>query len=429
MTVENMTYEEMETYLFAIPRFTKKHTQREMNEILVSLGVREESFQIIHIAGTNGKGSVCAYLQGILLQAGITVGMFTSPHLIHMRERFLVNGEMVAREKVLAAFYHVMKVVGEASPPSFFEMMFYLAMVLYQEEKVAVLILETGLGGRLDVTNCIKAPILTGITRIGLDHTEYLGNTIEEVTMEKAGIIKEGIPVVYLESNQSSSTIIRQVATRKKAPFTAVSCENEQNYRFHHKKIDFSYVSSYYNIITVSISSIALYQVENVAIALGIVDQIGEGLKISKEAILKGIEATNWEGRMEEIAESIYVDGAHNVDGIRAFLQTVEAMNEVDLVLVFACACDKNYEDMIQEIATSELFGQVIITQVHSDRGADGTILEAAFRRYGVSKVQNIPNYEQVWLQCKNLQEQGKTIYIAGSLYLVGILKSLSKQT
>ncbi|MFI3176102.1 MAG: Mur ligase family protein [Eubacteriales bacterium] len=428
MTVENMTYEEMEAYLFAIPRFTKKHTQREMNETLVSLGVREESFRIIHIAGTNGKGSVCAYLQGILLQAGISVGMFTSPHLIHMRERFLVNGEMVAREKVLAAFYHVMEVVEEASPPSFFEMMFYLAMVLYQEEKVAVIILETGLGGRLDVTNCIKTPLLTAITRIGLDHTEYLGNTIEEVTLEKAGIIKEGIPVVYLDANQSSSTIIRQIATRKMAPHIAVSCENEQNYRFHHKKIDFSYVSSYYNISTVSISSIALYQVENVAIVLGIVDQIGEELQITNEAILKGIEATKWEGRMEEIVESIYLDGAHNVDGIRAFLQTVGAMNEVDSVLVFACACDKNYEDMIQEIAISELFGQVIITKVHSDRGADGTILETTFRRYGVSQVENVPDYEQLWLQCKNLQEQGKTIFIAGSLYLVGIFKALSKQ-
>ena len=158
--------------------------------------------KVIHVAGTNGKGSVCAYLNSVLQTAGYSVGMFTSPHLESINERFQINGKNVENEQLVHAFERVQRAATvmrrEGMPhPTFFEFLFAMAMVLFEENHVEYAVLETGLGGRLDATNVIKKPAVTVITSVSLDHTEWLGGTIEEIAAEKAGIIKAGVPVVY----------------------------------------------------------------------------------------------------------------------------------------------------------------------------------------------------------------------------------------
>ncbi|MFI3200332.1 MAG: Mur ligase family protein [Eubacteriales bacterium] len=422
-----MTFDEMEVYLLNIPKFGKKHSIDAVGETLVNLGVEQESFQIIHVAGTNGKGSVCAFLNSIFLSAGKTVGLFTSPHLIQIRERFLINGEMASKEKVIQAFYHVMERMERENHPNFFEMMFYIGMYLFTQEKVEYVILETGLGGRLDATNCIQKPMVTILTRIGKDHEQYLGTTLEAITREKVGIMKEGVPMVCLEVEErpSISHIIRQQALEKNVSLFTISTREIQNYRIHHKKIDFLLDSSYYRSIRVTIPSIALYQVENVALVLKSMELLATKLGITKEEIVQGIACTKWAGRMEEVMPNIYVDGAHNVDGIYAFIETIRLKNRNENVLLFAVVDDKDYERMVQAIAESTLFEKVLVSDLDTKRGMKSKAIADIFQRYGFQNVVAMESIEEAFKECCKLQQEDKNIYIVGSLYLVGTIKTI----
>ena len=196
-----MTYREAVTYIEETPKFTKKNTLENTRAILRCLGNPQDKMKILHVAGTNGKGSVCSFLASILKAAGKRTGLFTSPHLVEINERFVVDEEQVSNEAFLEAFHRVMECIGEIeregyAHPTYFEILFLIGMVLFEQAGVEYLVMETGLGGRLDATNSVDHPIVTVITSISLDHTEYLGNTVAEIAGEKAGILKEGVPVV-----------------------------------------------------------------------------------------------------------------------------------------------------------------------------------------------------------------------------------------
>ena len=188
-------YDEAVEYLLNIPKFSKKTTKENLLELLKRLGNPHKAMKIIHVAGTNGKGSVCAFLNTLLLAAKKQTGLFTSPHLVKMNERMRINGKDVSDERFLQVFQQVYQTVGQMlkqgfTHPSFFEYLFVMALVLFEKENVEYVILETGLGGRLDATNIIEHPMLTIITSISFDHTEILGDTLHKIAMEKAGIIK-----------------------------------------------------------------------------------------------------------------------------------------------------------------------------------------------------------------------------------------------
>ena len=186
------SYEKAVAYLYELPKFTKKNGLEHTKKILEKLCVKEESFKIIHVAGSNGKGSVCSAMNRILVDGGKRTGMFISPHLVKMEERFCVDGVPCSQGQFLETFYEVGMVVEEMkreglAHPTFFEYLFAMGMLLFSREEVEYLILETGLGGRLDCTNVFDHPLLTVITSIGLEHTEYLGDTLEKIAWEKAG--------------------------------------------------------------------------------------------------------------------------------------------------------------------------------------------------------------------------------------------------
>ncbi len=222
-----MTYEEAEAYINSVPKFTSKNKPENTQELICRIGHPERKMKVVHVAGTNGKGSVCAFLSTMLAAGGKRCGLFTSPHLVKINERFQINNIPVSDEIFLRAYDKVMKIVKEMQDdgfyhPAYFELLFAIGMVIFEEEGVEYLVLETGLGGRLDATNIVEHPIVTVITSISLDHTEILGDTIEEIAGEKAGIIKQGVPVVYDGREKRAEKVICKKAEEQNA--RAVHC-------------------------------------------------------------------------------------------------------------------------------------------------------------------------------------------------------------
>lgn len=431
-----VTYEEACEYILDIPKFAGKHTLADTKEMLGQLtGSRIES-KIIHVAGTNGKGSVCAYLQSILRTAGFHVGMFISPHLETMRERILYDGEMIPQESFVKAF----ELVREESDrqkekhPSFFEFLFLMGMCYFKEKEPDYIILETGLGGRLDATNCIAKPKLCVITEIGFDHMQYLGNTLVEIAGEKAGIIKPGTPVIYLDKREETSRVIEQTAAMLET--TAIAVKKSQIGRpvMRKKSIDFSFSNGYYRYDNLILRTTAAYQTENASVALVAARSLKEE-RIDDEAVRKGLYDAFWPGRMEEILPRVFLDGAHNEDGIEAFLTSVSAANTErekaagKRLLLFGVVADKQYDKMIGRVAASQLFSHIAVTVLASDRSASIDKLKVAWAQYKTADCSFHESAEEAFHYIQSIQKEADTIYIAGSLYLVGQIKTLVRRT
>ena len=232
-----MNYREIVDYIEEIPKFTSKNPLDHTKALLKCLGDPQNQMQVIHVAGTNGKGSVCAYLDSMLRAGGYKVGLFTSPHLVKINERFKINGEMISDERFVKAFEEVQKIIKKAQEdgldhPSYFETLFLMGMVVFKEADVDYVVLETGLGGRLDATNTVDHPLACIITSISLDHVEYLGDTIGKIAGEKAGIIKPQVPVIYDGHQPEASEVIEKRANELGspafAPRTCMKCRKIQ---------------------------------------------------------------------------------------------------------------------------------------------------------------------------------------------------------
>ncbi len=434
------TFEEAVDYLYAVPRFTAKHTLWDTRAHLERLGSPDRALRhIIHVAGTNGKGSVCAYMRYILEAAGYTTALFTSPHLVDIRERFVIRGEMVGKGAFLRAFLQVYDSLdwgslesGTGYHPTFFEYLFFMGMLLFAEAQVDYCILETGMGGRLDATNSVGHKDLAVITRISLDHTEYLGDTVEQIAGEKAGIFHKGAPAVCLDTEESVTEVFRSRARELGIPLYLVSKCDYAFLNFHNKSIDFSLNLKYYDYVKLTLRTSARYQMENAALAVRAVEVLDRGKTVGAEQIQKGAAACSWAGRMEEILPDVYVDGAHNADGIRAFLETVrEDGCRGGRKLLFSVVQDKDYPAMLREILCSKLFCQIAITGMHTSRSVSPEALKSLLAS-GMGQDARLKDV--LWFQDSGTafrrllasRREGERIYIAGSLYLVGEIKEES---
>ncbi len=424
------TYIEAEEYIADIPRFAGKNTIEDTGRMLKLLTGSIDS-RMIHVAGTNGKGSVCAYLRSILMKAGYRVGMFISPHLETTRERISIGYEMISEEEFTDIFEIVKERAVHAGEedlhhPSYFEFLFLMAMLYFKKKNPDFIILETGLGGRLDATNCIK-PDECVITEIGYDHMQYLGNTVEEIAAEKAGIIKPGVPVIFVDKRPESTRVLTEYAKRMKSPAIKIGKGNILNVNINNKSIDFSLHTGYYNYVSLFLNTTALYQVENAALAVAAAEML-EDDRITPEVIREGLGAAFWPGRMEEVLPGIYLDGAHNEDGIEAFLNTVRHTEcKGKRLLLFGVVSDKQYEVMIQQIAESGLFDRAAAAVLQTDRSASIDKLKCIWRQYKLTCSFH-ENAEEAYLHLKDNKESKDVIYIVGSLYLIGQIKSLMRR-
>ncbi len=427
------TFEEAVDYLYNVPRFTSKNSPEDTKAFLHALGDPDKNMHIIHVAGTNGKGSVCAYLRYILEEAGYTTAVFTSPHLIDIRERFLIKGQMVSQEAFLQAFLQIYNSLdwkrleqGEGYHPTFFEYLFFMAMLLFADAEADYVILETGLGGRLDATNSVSRKELAVITRIGLDHTEYLGDTITQIAREKAGIIQAGAPVVFVDTEEDVTTVFCDYAQKLGTCAYSVSRNDYAFLNFKNKTIDFSVRSEYYGYIRLNLRTIASYQMENAALAVRAIEVLDKGRTISAQDVIRGVGECFWQGRMEEVLPDVFVDGAHNEDGVRAFLETVEADGCAGRrLLLFGVVQDKNYSGMVGKLLDAKLFSRIAVAHLHTARSASLDSLRKLLE-YKQQAVTAYTFHDSVDTAFRELQEEkmpGDRIYIAGSLYLVGEIK------
>ena len=419
------SFEEAVSFLLETPKFTSKHDIKETASFLDTLGNPDRRFKIIHVAGTNGKGSVCMMMSDILRAHGFSVGLFTSPHLVDMRERIRMDDDLITAEDFLASFKNVTKAIkkrGDDYFPTFFEYLFFMAMVYYREKVPDYVILETGLGGRLDATNSVSDKLLSVITRIGLDHTEYLGDTIEKIAYEKAGIIKPGIPVVYDAFVPGAAQVIKDTARESGSECIGVSPDLISEERKLHKNIAFSLKTRYYDDVCLELGQAAHYQIENASVAVFASEYILGEKTFDPAKTKEALKSFFWPGRMQEIAPGVIIDGAHNTDGIRAFLESAGADgHDGKRHLIFSAVSDKDYTGMLDMIADSGLFEKVTVTGIKSSRGMSpeellGGVKSGKDAHFVIS---DKDAYDTLSEERAGRAEDG-IIYVAGSLYLVG---------
>lgn len=432
---KNFTYEEAVEYVLQIPKFTKKNTPEDTRRFYEYLGRPGESSGLIHVAGTNGKGSVCSYINAVLEEAGYCPGLFVSPHLVDVRERFRLKGQMISKEDFTEIFMKVLENVenfckksgGGVYHPTFFEMLFFMGMLWFQEKGADYIILETGMGGRLDATNVIDHPLVTVITHIGLDHTEYLGDTREKIAGEKAGIIKKGVPVVFWEQEEEVNRVIVEKAREMSSEVIPVSEKQVVLFKFKNKTVDFSMSSEYYEYIRASLPTAAVYQKENAALAIRAIEVLGRTVPLTRQQVETGLSGAKWEGRMEEVLPGVYIDGAHNEDGIQAFLDSVrEDGCRGKRHLLFSVVSDKRAENMIGRIVDSGLFADVAIAPIDSARSLTQEQLLSLWKGRNHARLYHNP--EEAWDALIREKDETDMVYAAGSLYLAGQLKAYMKK-
>ena len=410
-----------------------KHPPEHTRELLSRLGNPQEGIKIIHVAGTNGKGSVCAYLNAMLLAGGKKTGLFTSPHLVRINERFQINGEDVSDEQFLDAFLKVEKAAKEYEAegeghPSYFETLFLMGMLIFKEAGVEYLVMETGLGGRLDATNAIDNPALAIITSISLDHTAILGDTIEKIAGEKAGIIKPGVPVFFDGSSKKAAEVIKAKASELGVSCREVTKNAYEIQEVHRKYIAFSRRSAYDKDVIFQVPMCGCYQAMNAELALEASEYLLAGEEIHMDRWKEALAELHWEGRMERVGAHITVDGAHNPGAMEAFVESVKALDESErgeMVLLFSAVSDKKYDQMIEYLCENLDVKAYVVTQIEDERGVPAEELADVFRRYTDRPVYCKERLEDAVRTAMNERGETGEIYCLGSLYLVGMMKKL----
>lgn len=423
-------YKEAVSYIEGLPRFTKKHSLEHTEEFLKRLGNPGLDRKIIHVAGTNGKGSVCAYMQAVLAAEDKCTGFFTSPHLVKINERIQIDRRPVDDDTFYRIFLKTLETVQKMQEdglehPSYFEFLFGMAMEVFAALDAEYIILETGLGGRLDATNVIKHPFLTVITSISLDHTDILGDTVSEIAAEKAGIIKEGVPVFFDGSSQEASEVIRRTASERGAPCREISNLAYEIREVNRNCIAFSGNNAYDKGITWRVPFCGLYQAANAYLALEALGYVFRGCDPDRKKWALAIASVRWEGRMEQAAPHLTVDGAHNPGALEAFVQSIRLLPERDRelpVIVFSAVSDKRYEEMARYLCREIEAKAYIVTEIDDRRRVPAEELGELFRKYTVSPVFVKKEIKEAISQAYEVRGD-REIYCLGSLYLVGAVK------
>lgn len=406
-----------------------KHPPEHTRELLSRLGNPQEGIKIIHVAGTNGKGSVCAYLNAMLLAGGKKTGLFTSPHLVRINERFQINGEDVSDEQFLDAFLKAEKAAKEYEAegeghPSYFETLFLMGMLIFKEAGVEYLVMETGLGGRLDATNVVEKPLACIITSISRDHTEYLGDTLEAIAGEKAGIIKAGVPVIYDASQPGPASVIAAKAKEMGSPAWPMEPSFYEMKTQSREGITFTFAYPGGEKAELAIPYVAKYQMMNASLAFYTMHILQDVHDIPKNVLAEGLSKIKWPCRMEMAAPGVIIDGAHNEDGVAQFVSTAGYFaKENEITILFTAVADKHYHEMIGEICEGIHPSHVVATQIDGSRVVPAEVLAEDFRKAGCTDVCAEPEIGAAYEKALGKKGSGM-LFCVGSLYLAGELKA-----
>ncbi|MFZ7127828.1 MAG: bifunctional folylpolyglutamate synthase/dihydrofolate synthase [Desulfobacterales bacterium] len=403
--------------MFGLRRFGIKLGLDVIDDILKRLGDPQQRFNTIHVAGTNGKGSVAATLASILQASGFSVGLYTSPHLVRFNERIRVDGNPIGDADVVAAYEAVEAANRSEREPTFFEFSTAMAFAHFGDRKVNWAVIETGMGGRLDATNIIT-PQVSIITNISLEHRDYLGKTLTAIAREKAGIIKPGVPVVTGTHQPGVLSVIRDAAERQQAPLF----RRGQEFRVRRNTsgtFDFHGLRHVWTGLKPALTG--GHQVDNAALALAACERLIEaGVPIEERTIRVGMEKTRWPGRLEVVSRSplVILDGAHNLMAARNLARYLEGeMKNRRLTFVLGVLSDKPYQAMLS--AMLPICSRAIITQAKIDRAIPAETLAVQARRF-IDDVTVVPDVGDAVRIAIEGSAADDAVCVAGSLYVVG---------
>lgn len=420
-----MTFEQAEEYVERTKKYGSILGLESIRNLMHHLKDVQEELPIIHVAGTNGKGSVCAFLASALEEGGYRVGRFNSPAVFERREVFQINGQMISKDdyaKVIgevAAACEKMTLKGEPHP-TVFEVETAAAFLWFYEQKCDLVLLETGMGGETDATNLITKPLCSVLTSIDLDHMQYLGDTLSEIAKVKAGIIKKGCPVIALKQAEEVNTVIADRAGQMGAE--AVFADASECILEMLTTEELKLCHPYYG--TVSTKLAGAYQKENLTLALEVLRMMEKlGFSIEKETVRKGIAKTIWEGRFEVIGKEplFIIDGAHNPAAVRRLEETIEKdFTNRKIIYIIGVLADKEHMRMMGELLSKAK--KVYTVTPDNPRALDGRVLEKEVRRY----TRNTEFAPQIKEAVKGALQEAKkddVILAFGSLSYLGEVK------
>ncbi|MEM8737467.1 MAG: folylpolyglutamate synthase/dihydrofolate synthase family protein [Planctomycetota bacterium] len=401
-----------------------------MNRLLHLLGNPHEQLKIVHVAGTKGKGSTCAMVGSMLRACGYTVGSYSSPHLVDLRERITINDHMISYHDCAEVFKQIAAVehkFGKANQLTFFEIMTAAALVYFAEQAVDVAILETGLGGRLDCTN-IVTPLVTAITGLSLDHTQLLGETLPEIAREKAGIFKPGVPALSIVQEKEATEALREVAEEVGTTLEFTGKDVDFSYRFEanrelgpHTRVCLTTEQSKFEHLPVPLKG--EHQAQNCGLALAVLDKLkAHGFVLPVNHVIDGLAATQLPGRMETVHEKprVIIDGAHNAASITALTKSLGAHVSYDsLVMIFGCGQDKDITGMLKQIALGA--DKIIFTRAKANpRAEEPDDLMRRFADLSPKMAQVAPNLDAALKLAARAVSREDLIVVTGSFYLAG---------
>ena len=384
-------------------------------ELLERLGNPQDKLKFVHVAGTNGKGSTVAYLSSILRAAGYRVGSFTSPYVRTFNERIAVDGKPVTNYMLASATETVRAYADEMEDkPTEFELITAIGFEIFRRKKCDIVVLEVGLGGLFDSTNVVKKPLCSVITGIAMDHMQLLGDTLAKIAWEKAGIIKEGCPVVTAALAPEAARVIADEAAACRAPRTVV---DPAAIRVVSQSLD-GIVLDYKERTNLTTSLIGLYQPRNIALVCEVVDVLrGVGIAIPEAAVRRGIAEARWQARFELLSRDpiVIYDGGHNEEGVRAAVDTVKAIFGGKVVLVSGVMRDKAYEKMVAILA--EVADCAVTLTPDNPRALPAAEYADVFRAHGIPAEPRDTITAAVHAGVRAAKEKGEPLIILGSLY------------
>jgi dihydrofolate synthase/folylpolyglutamate synthase len=437
-----MNYQEAWAFLNNLQFFKIKLGLESMSQFLEAVGNPHRALRYVHVAGTNGKGSVSTTLRTILTMGGYRVGLYTSPHLSCVRERFRIDERFISEEAFARLASVIRESLGERQI-TYFEFATALSLLWFAEEKVDVAILEVGLGGRLDATNVIT-PMVSVITNVSMDHEQYLGNTLAAVAYEKAGVIKPGVPVISGVGADESLAVVTQACQERQAPLFLLGREfaaiRAQGGSWQYRGIEHSH-----SLTGLHCRLKGGYQIGNAALALAALEIISDSLPVSGEAIRQGLLSVTWPGRLEYFCladgtpvqcpagsatgqavslRRYLLDGAHNPAGVESLRDALLSEFRYNrLILVWACMADKDIAVTLATIAP--LADRIIFTRPESERSATPEQFIAILSQEERGKTQGATTVAEALALAADLANAGDLICVAGSLYLVGAARKI----
>ena len=388
--------------------------------ILKSLDNPQDNFSCIHVAGTNGKGSIASSLSSILHASGHKVGLYASPHLVKFNERICINNLPVSDKKIVESYNAVNKVIQNNLEATFFELSTAMAFYEFSRQKVDWAVIETGMGGRLDATNIIR-PVISIISNISVEHKKYLGNTIAQIAGEKGGIIKRSVPVITGVKQKNAVTVLKNIAAKQSAPFYRLG--NEFRIR-RNKGKTFNYFGINTVLRNMRTGLPGSHQINNAALALAVCEILNQNkTNLSSQNIKQGLAQNRWPGRLEKISSSPHVilDGAHNLAGARMLAKFLsENMRDKNITLIIGILNDKPYAGMLT--ALLPVCSKAILTRPKIDRALSPEKLFRKAKKH-IKNIEIIPDVGKAIKHAIKTASANDVICIAGSLYLVGEAK------